>query len=133
MKICNKCGSEVFPEVSEELKKEYPYYCEECDENMYEFEVVESMINKQFFIATFEGYLIGIYHKDKASIVKSSIENKFDTICGKGNWHTPTVKEFENCFSWVDGTYLINTYKKRVCNEHINFEEVACYFVVEGK
>jgi DNA-directed RNA polymerase subunit RPC12/RpoP len=40
MKICVKCGSEVLPEVSEELKKEYPYYCEECDENLYSFEVI---------------------------------------------------------------------------------------------
>lgn len=37
-KVCSRCGSDVLPEEDEELKKEYPYYCPECDENMYSFE-----------------------------------------------------------------------------------------------
>lgn len=40
-KICKHCGCEVNEEVEEELKKEYPYYCPYCDENMYSFEVEE--------------------------------------------------------------------------------------------
>jgi hypothetical protein len=39
-KLCSKCGAEVEVETDEDLKKEYPYYCPECDENMYEFEVI---------------------------------------------------------------------------------------------
>lgn len=38
MKICKRCGTPV--EVETEL--DYPYYCPECDENMYEFEVTEA-------------------------------------------------------------------------------------------
>lgn len=37
--ICNRCGGKVVKEVDTELKKEYPYYCLVCDENMYSFEV----------------------------------------------------------------------------------------------
>ena len=35
-----KCfrGHKVRKETDKELKKEYPYYCPTCDENMYEFE-----------------------------------------------------------------------------------------------
>lgn len=43
MKIyrCNKCGCIVEQEADNELKKEYPFYCFECSENMYAFEVTE--------------------------------------------------------------------------------------------
>ena len=33
--ICNRCGTQV----QKELELDYPYYCPECDENMYRFEV----------------------------------------------------------------------------------------------
>lgn len=33
-RICNRCGLEVEPETI----LEYPWYCPECDENMYKFE-----------------------------------------------------------------------------------------------
>ena len=33
-RLCNKCNSKV--EIEKEL--DYPYYCPNCDENMYEFE-----------------------------------------------------------------------------------------------
>ena len=36
MVLCNKCGSVA--EVEQEIK-EYPYYCPECDENLYSFEI----------------------------------------------------------------------------------------------
>lgn len=34
---CNKCGSDVHIEAKDEI--DYPYYCPECDENKYGFEV----------------------------------------------------------------------------------------------
>lgn len=40
-RVCKHCGCEVNEEVESELRKEYPYYCPECDENMYSFEVEE--------------------------------------------------------------------------------------------
>ena len=41
---CRRCGSEVLPERDKWLRKEYPYYCPECDENMYSFECVETCV-----------------------------------------------------------------------------------------
>ena len=41
IRVCARCGSDVLPEEDAELKKEYPYYCPECDENMYSFECRE--------------------------------------------------------------------------------------------
>lgn len=37
-KICKRCGTEAVPEDDKELRKEYPYFCPGCDENMYSFE-----------------------------------------------------------------------------------------------
>jgi formamidopyrimidine-DNA glycosylase len=39
---CSRCGCLVELEEDTELKKEYPYYCPECDENLYSFETKES-------------------------------------------------------------------------------------------
>lgn len=39
--VCKRCGNEVQEEEDEELRKEYPYYCPKCDENMYSFECKE--------------------------------------------------------------------------------------------
>ena len=39
-KYCCKCDSKVKKETDKELKKEYPFYCPECDENLYSFEVI---------------------------------------------------------------------------------------------
>lgn len=39
--VCRRCGTEVQTEEDKELRKEYPYYCPECDENMYSFECEE--------------------------------------------------------------------------------------------
>ncbi|MDE7354454.1 MAG: hypothetical protein K2O06_15595 [Acetatifactor sp.] len=38
---CRRCGSKVQPEKDDWLRKEYPYYCPDCDENMYSFECME--------------------------------------------------------------------------------------------
>ncbi|MCA1064717.1 hypothetical protein QTG56_24205 (plasmid) [Rossellomorea sp. AcN35-11] len=45
MKICKKCGTEVT--IEKEL--DYEYYCSNCDENLYEFEVLykKSSFNHQ--------------------------------------------------------------------------------------
>ena len=37
-KICKQCGMGVVKEENNELKKEYPFFCPGCDENMYSFE-----------------------------------------------------------------------------------------------
>lgn len=39
--VCRKCGAEVQRESERQLRKEYPYYCPDCDENMYSFECME--------------------------------------------------------------------------------------------
>ncbi len=38
--VCRRCGAAVCRETDRDLKKEYPYYCPCCDENMYSFECV---------------------------------------------------------------------------------------------
>lgn len=39
--VCSRCHCEVEEEKDSELEKEYPYYCPECDENLYSFETTE--------------------------------------------------------------------------------------------
>ena len=41
MKICKRCGAPVLKETDLELSQEYPFYCPNCDENMFSFEVEE--------------------------------------------------------------------------------------------
>lgn len=43
LKRCFRCGTALELETDEELKKEYTYYCPECDENMYEMEAVDGV------------------------------------------------------------------------------------------
>ena len=38
---CKRCGHKVKRETTKGLRKEYPYYCPCCDENMYRFETVK--------------------------------------------------------------------------------------------
>lgn len=38
---CKRCGHKVKRETTKGLRKEYPYYCPHCDENMYRFETVK--------------------------------------------------------------------------------------------
>ncbi|MCM1559579.1 MAG: hypothetical protein NC123_08545 [Butyrivibrio sp.] len=38
-KVCRRCGTRVRKERDKDLKRQYPYYCPKCDENMFEFEV----------------------------------------------------------------------------------------------
>lgn len=40
-KFCPHCGSLLFVETDKVLKKEYPYFCAECDENFYEIETLD--------------------------------------------------------------------------------------------
>jgi formamidopyrimidine-DNA glycosylase len=39
--ICKRCGTKAEKETDSELKKEYSYYCPECDENLFSFECEE--------------------------------------------------------------------------------------------
>lgn len=39
--VCKHCVAKVEEETDSELKKEYPYYCPECDENLFSFECEE--------------------------------------------------------------------------------------------
>lgn len=40
-RYCKKCGHKVKKETTKGLRKEYPYYCPYCDENMYRFETTK--------------------------------------------------------------------------------------------
>ena len=40
-RYCKRCGKQVKRETNKYLKREYPYYCPHCDENMYKFETVK--------------------------------------------------------------------------------------------
>ncbi len=44
MKKCFRCCTRLKAERDKELKKEYPYYCPECNENMYSFEAVDGSV-----------------------------------------------------------------------------------------
>lgn len=35
---CKRCGHKVIRETCKELKKIYPFYCANCDEDMFRFE-----------------------------------------------------------------------------------------------
>jgi hypothetical protein len=48
-RYCKICDSRVRKEINENLKKEYPYYCPKCDENMYEFETYINDRTELFF------------------------------------------------------------------------------------
>ena len=37
-RYCRKCGTKVRKETEKELRKEYPFYCPKCDENLFGFE-----------------------------------------------------------------------------------------------
>ena len=37
-----KCNKTLLEETNEEVKKEYPYVCLECDENFYSIEAIVS-------------------------------------------------------------------------------------------
>jgi formamidopyrimidine-DNA glycosylase len=39
---CNRCGGFVRKETVKGLRKEYPFYCPTCDENMYRFETYKA-------------------------------------------------------------------------------------------
>lgn len=45
--VCKRCGTKVQKETDEMLKTEYEYYCPECDENLYCFEVMEVCTENQ--------------------------------------------------------------------------------------
>ena len=38
---CRKCNAWMKRETSKELRKEYPFYCPCCNENMYRFETIK--------------------------------------------------------------------------------------------
>jgi DNA-directed RNA polymerase subunit RPC12/RpoP len=38
-KLCRRCGTKVLKETDPDLAKDYQYYCPECNENMFTFEV----------------------------------------------------------------------------------------------
>jgi formamidopyrimidine-DNA glycosylase len=37
-RYCNKCDGLVHEELEKVLREEYPFYCPNCEENMYRFE-----------------------------------------------------------------------------------------------
>lgn len=40
---CKNCGHPVQRETRKWLRKEYPYYCPHCDENMYQIETYKKV------------------------------------------------------------------------------------------
>ena len=44
---CPRCGSKLYDENDDELRKEYPLVCWCCDENMYLFEAIEEYPNER--------------------------------------------------------------------------------------
>ncbi len=40
-RYCKRCGHKVNRETVKGLRKEYPYYCPHCDQNMYRFEIAK--------------------------------------------------------------------------------------------
>lgn len=40
-RACKRCGAIAREETDAALRSEYPYYCPECDENLYSFETTE--------------------------------------------------------------------------------------------
>ncbi len=45
-RYCKRCGHKVKRETTKGLRKEYPYYCPYCDENMYRFETEKHRSDK---------------------------------------------------------------------------------------
>lgn len=45
-RYCKRCGCRVKKEKERQLKKEYPFYCPCCDENMYRFETDKNNAGK---------------------------------------------------------------------------------------
>ena len=43
-RYCFRCGCQVKKETDKDLRKEYPYYCPNCDENMYTFETYKKEV-----------------------------------------------------------------------------------------
>ena len=51
---CFRCGTFVLEETVEALRKEYPFYCPTCDENMYSFEVNKDDMRRDTWIVVNE-------------------------------------------------------------------------------
>lgn len=47
-RFCHRCGAMVKRETDKDLKKEYPFYCPCCDENMYRFETYKIKGGKKY-------------------------------------------------------------------------------------
>lgn len=43
---CIRCNTYVKRETSKGLRREYPFYCPKCDENMYRFETIKIYKNR---------------------------------------------------------------------------------------
>ena len=73
-RICNRCGTEVVFETDEDLKKEYPFYCPTCDENMYYIETKSAKTtNKETTMNT----------KTNFTGVKTMVNNNVCPTCGQ--------------------------------------------------
>jgi len=59
-KYCFRCKTELEFETDSDLKKEYPYYCPNCDENMFEFETLteEDVAEHEQRLRTFCDFLV---------------------------------------------------------------------------
>ena len=81
MKRCFRCNSPLKPEKDRELKKEYPYYCPVCDENMYSFEAVDdglefhsAAVKIGEFIVRFKAFIMSL-QQEKCSKCQAYFKN----------------------------------------------------------
>ena len=45
MKVCTRCGAPALKEIDQKLRMEYPFYCVNCNENLYMFEVEDHSLS----------------------------------------------------------------------------------------
>lgn len=89
-RVCRRCGTEVVKETEPTI--DYPYYCPECDENMYTFETVE-VLDVDFVMKQMKEF-------------KSFLEEEIEKLCN--NWEYSEML-YETFFKveWLGKTVYI--------------------------
>lgn len=77
-RYCRRCGHAIMRETVKGLRKEYPYYCPNCYENMYRFETFKrnKKRNKGFKVLENEEINMEI----KISLSESDLERIHDVL-----------------------------------------------------
>jgi NAD-dependent SIR2 family protein deacetylase len=94
-KRCFRCKNFVHKEVDEDLKTKYPYYCPECDENMFEMEVNEDEMRRDTWIVINE---LTTAIRNLNALFCERDDNPMDTqICTQAGIDQIAVKVAINC------------------------------------